>query len=147
MMKQNSGANSHFKADLCKACSSKIQSHSGARDDQISAALEFSVDNVPSLVLDAGVYRVPYFPPPRPLQGGGGFHQVYWGKISSCEDGKGIPCHTVTIIKGDRMQYHYPSNLNSVRKNIKWVRRGRKFSDKKNLDFKKWGLGRISSCR
>ena len=57
----------HFKADMCVSCQSRIQAHAGATTEQvgdgrsisqfyklkhfkISAALEFSVDKVPSLI-------------------------------------------------------------------------------------------------
>ncbi|XP_059095961.1 uncharacterized protein LOC131890600 [Tigriopus californicus] len=40
-----------FKADLCQACLGKIGNHSGATPREISAALEYSVDQVPSSIL------------------------------------------------------------------------------------------------
>eukprot|EP00092_Neocalanus_flemingeri_P001069 GFUD01001140.1.p1 GENE.GFUD01001140.1~~GFUD01001140.1.p1 ORF type:complete len:223 (+),score=59.39 GFUD01001140.1:123-791(+) len=40
----------HFKADMCVSCQNRIQAHAGATTGQISAALEFSVDKVPSLI-------------------------------------------------------------------------------------------------
>ena len=39
-----------FRADICRVCQNRIQSHSGATETQISRALEFSVATVPSLV-------------------------------------------------------------------------------------------------
>ena len=34
-----------FKKDVCSNCQQKLQSHSGATESEIKAALEFSVDN------------------------------------------------------------------------------------------------------
>jgi len=42
-----------FKADMCQTCLAKIYSHSGATSSQVSAALEFSVSKVPSLVTES----------------------------------------------------------------------------------------------
>jgi len=39
-----------MRADLCSSCFKKIQAHSSATDSQISAALEYSVDKIPSLI-------------------------------------------------------------------------------------------------
>ena len=39
-----------FKKDLCQLCQSKIQCHSSASDEEIAAALEYTVDKVPSLI-------------------------------------------------------------------------------------------------
>jgi len=47
-----------FKADMCQSCQNKIQSHTGASIAQISAALEFSVDKVPSLVWEKGTGKL-----------------------------------------------------------------------------------------
>merc|ERR1719318_2433428 len=44
----------HFKADMCVHCQNKIQAHAGATQQRISAALEFSVDKVPSLIWEHG---------------------------------------------------------------------------------------------
>merc|ERR1712142_464698 len=47
-----------FKADMCQSCQNKIQSHAGASQSQISAALEVSVDRVPSLVWERGAGKL-----------------------------------------------------------------------------------------
>eukprot|EP00095_Tigriopus_kingsejongensis_P007032 maker-scaffold1013_size70870-snap-gene-0.14 protein:Tk07032 transcript:maker-scaffold1013_size70870-snap-gene-0.14-mRNA-1 annotation:"dual specificity protein phosphatase 16-like" len=42
-----------FKRDLCKDCLNKIQAHGGAEERDIVAALEYAVDDVPSLILES----------------------------------------------------------------------------------------------
>eukprot|EP00088_Acartia_fossae_P039257 TRINITY_DN40860_c0_g1_i1.p1 TRINITY_DN40860_c0_g1~~TRINITY_DN40860_c0_g1_i1.p1 ORF type:complete len:216 (-),score=39.08 TRINITY_DN40860_c0_g1_i1:84-731(-) len=39
-----------FKADMCKNCTSKIQDHSGATEEQVAHALEYAVDKEASLL-------------------------------------------------------------------------------------------------
>ena len=94
----------------------------------------------------SGAYKISYHSPP-----GGGIYQVCWGRISSCEEGRGISWllgrkqHEIKI-KGK--QDHLPYNIKAVGKNI---RGGRGKGDAKfweeNQDLINWGSGgRITSC-
>lgn len=40
-----------FKADICQMCQGKIAAHQGASPKEINAALEYSVDQVPSTII------------------------------------------------------------------------------------------------
>ena len=80
--------------------------------------------------------------------GGGLVYQVCWGRISSCEEGKGISWLWGRILrweKGNGKQYHLPFNIEAIGKNIKWGKvEGEGNFGEEYQDFKKWGWGRIS---
>ena len=40
-----------FRKNICTLCQSSIQDHSGASDTDIANAIEYSADNVPTLIL------------------------------------------------------------------------------------------------
>jgi len=43
-----------FRRDICQVCQNKIQAHDSASEKEVSAALEYAVDKVPSKVWAAG---------------------------------------------------------------------------------------------
>ena len=47
--------------------------------------------------------------------------------------------------RGKGKQYHLLYNIKAVWKKVMWGRGGN--FEEENLDLKKWGRGRISSCR
>ena len=65
------------------------------------------------------MYKVLYPP------GGGGGYQVFWRRISSCDEGKEISRLSGRIYRGKKgpgkgKQYHLSYNIEAVGKNIKW---------------------------
>ena len=40
-----------FRKNICSLCQSRIQDHSGASDTDIANAIEYSADNIPTLIL------------------------------------------------------------------------------------------------